>query len=189
MRQSDVVCEIVVWGAAVRFCQLLRDFWVAAALSIVSIPAGSVAGAADDLLISVLQSRYAAMKTAMAAHDRAAIAAILAPDFVSVDVAGSSESADQMITAVNALKPDPNKSSETTLISVVPAASAVTVEQQYDMKTVKTAADGTQHKIEIVALSTDTWVKRADAWLMARTVTNELSYFKDGQLVGHKQKP
>jgi hypothetical protein len=57
------------------------------------------------------------------------------------------------------------------------------------MKTVKTAADGTRHNIELVTLSTDTWVKPADVWLIERTVTNELSYFKDGQLVGHKQKP
>ncbi len=57
------------------------------------------------------------------------------------------------------------------------------------MKTVTTAADGTQHNIELVALSTDTWVKPADVWLIGRTVTNELSYFKDGQLVGHRQKP
>jgi hypothetical protein len=177
-------------GSAVRYGQLLRNLGVSVALSIISISAGStIAWSADDPLRAVLQSRYAAMKTAMAAHDGAAIAAILAPDFVSVDVTAQSESAAQMFTEVTASKPDPNKSSETTLISVVQAASAVTVEQRYDMKTVKTAADGTRHNIELVTLSTDTWVKPADVWLIERTVTNELSYFKDGQLVGHKQKP
>jgi hypothetical protein len=112
----------------------------------------------------------------------------VALSIVSIDVTGQSVSAEQMITGVNALKPDPNKSSETTLISVVPATGAVTVEQRYDMTTVKTAADGTQHNIELVALSTDISVKRADVWLMARTVTNELSCFKDGKLVARKQK-
>jgi hypothetical protein len=57
------------------------------------------------------------------------------------------------------------------------------------MKTVATTADGTQHSVELVALSTDTWVKPADVWLMQRTVTNELSLFRDGQLVMHKKKP
>jgi len=96
---------------------------------------------ADDTLQAALQSRYAAMKSAMAAHDGAAIAAILAPDFVSVDVSGKSESASQMITEVNGLKPDANKSSETTLISVTTETDVVTVKQRYDMKTVRATAD------------------------------------------------
>jgi hypothetical protein len=57
------------------------------------------------------------------------------------------------------------------------------------MKTVKATPDGVQHNIELVTLSTDTWVKPAEVWLVQRTVTNELSYFRDGQLVVHKQKP
>jgi len=129
------------------------------------------------------------MKAAMAAHDRAAITAILAPDFASVDVSGQSKGASEMVANVTAMKPDPNKSSETTLISVTPAADAVVVEQRYHMKTVTTTADGTQHSVELVALSTDTWVKPADVWLIRRTVTNEASLFRDGQLVVHKQKP
>src|SRR5437870_1802713 len=77
----------------------------------------STAWSADDSLREALQSRYTAMKAAMAAHDGAAMAAILAPNFVSVDLSGHSETAFQMIAEVNGLKPDPNKSSTTTLVS------------------------------------------------------------------------
>jgi Domain of unknown function (DUF4440) len=129
------------------------------------------------------------MKAAMAAHDGAAMAAIFAPDFTSVDVSGQSKTASQVISEVNDLKPDPNKSSETTLISISPAANVATVEQRYDMKTVRTAADGTQHNVELVTLSTDTWIRRGGVWLIERTVTNELSYFVDGRLGQHKLKP
>ncbi len=149
----------------------------------------SGASGADDSLKDTLQARYAAMKAAMAAHDATAITAILAPGFTSIDVLGQSEAAPQMIAEVNGLKPDPNKVSTTTLMSVSPAASAVTVEQRYDMKTIKAGADGVAHNVELVTLSTDTWVRPANVWLIGRTVTDELSYFVDGQLVGHKVKP
>ena len=163
-----------------------RNFGLALALCVVCVLAGSIARAADDPLRAALQLRYAAMKAAMAAHDGSGIAAILAPNFVSIDVTGQFETASQMIAEVNALKPDPNKSSETTLIFVVPEAKAATVKQRYDMKTVGTAADGSQHHFELVTLSTDTWIKPANAWLMERTVTNDVSMFTDGKLVTHK---
>lgn len=149
--------------------------------------APAVWSAAD--LKTVLQGRYAEMKKAMAAHDGKAIAALLAPDFVSIDVRGQSKTGDQMIAEVNALKPDPNKTSETTLTSVMQANDTATVEQRYDMKTLRAGTDGVQHPVEIVALSTDTWVNAGGAWLMRRTVTNEVSLYRDGQLAAHQQKP
>jgi ketosteroid isomerase-like protein len=167
----------------------LRKLGLSLALSIACVSAGPIASRADDSLRTALESRYAAMKAAMAAHDSVAIAAIFAPDFASVDVSGQSKGASQVIADVTAVKPDPNRSSETTLISIVPAADSITVEQRYHMKTVATTADGTQHSVELVALSTDTWVKPADVWLIRRTVTNELSLFRDGQVVMHKKTP
>ena len=76
------------------------------------------AGSADDSLRAALQSRYADLKAAMAAHDTAALAAIFAPDFVSVEVSGQSRGASEVIADLNAVKPDPNKTSETTLITI-----------------------------------------------------------------------
>jgi hypothetical protein len=68
------------------------------------------------------------------------------------------------------------------------AGDVATVEQQYDMKSIVNAADGTRHRIELLARSTDTWIKLGNAWRIERTVTNELSYFKDGKLVVHRVK-
>jgi hypothetical protein len=155
-------------------------------LSIVGF-GSQTAWSADGDLKAALQSRYAAMKSAMADHNGAAIAAILAPDFASIDVTGQSETAAQMIDEVNALKPDPNKLSETTLLSISSAANSVTVKQRYDMKTTKIASDGSRHSVELITLSTDSWTKSAGEWLLQRTVTNEISYYKDGQMVMHKQ--
>jgi hypothetical protein len=165
--------------------RLLRILSLSLVLSVACISAGL----ADDSLRAALQSRYADLKAAMAARDAGALAAIFAPDFVSVEVSGRSRGVSQVTADLNAVKPDPNKTSETTLITITPGAGAVTVDQRFDMRSVVTAADGTQHNIELVALSTDSWIRPADVWLIQRTVTNELSFFNDGQLVMHKVKP
>jgi hypothetical protein len=87
------------------------------------------------------------------------------------------------------LKSDPNKKSKTTLETVSRQGDTALVRQRYDMRTTKAGSDGVQHQIELVALSTDTWVKPQAVWLMQRTVTNELSYFVDGAMVAHKVRP
>jgi ketosteroid isomerase-like protein len=165
--------------------RLLRTVGLFLVLSV----AGASAGAADDSVRTALQSRYADLKAAMTTRDAAALTAIFAPDFVSVDASGQSKAASQVMADLNAMKPDPNKTNETTLISITAGEDAVTVEQRYDMKTVRTAADGTQHNMELVALSTDSWIKPADVWLIQRTVTHELSVFDGGKLIMHKLKP
>ena len=167
---------------------MLRRLGTFVILCAVTISVGPIARA-DDSLRTTLQSRYAAMKAAMEAHNEAAMTALLAPDFTSIDVMGRLETASQMIREVDELKPDPNKSSQTTLMSISSAANVLTVEQRYDMKTVKANADGTRHRIELITLSMDTWVNPAGIWLIKKTVTNELSYFVDGRLAARRLKP
>lgn len=153
-----------------------------------SIAAYAACAAAEENLKAELQSRYGAVKQAMSAHDAPAIRALLAPDFASIDVTGESKTAEQMISQVDSLPRDANKTSETTLLSVLPTADKVTVAQKYDMKAVRDGADGAAHQIELIAFSTDTWVRSGDVWLLQRTVTNEMSLLKDGKLVVHKAK-
>jgi ketosteroid isomerase-like protein len=149
-----------------------------------ALPVGS--GRADEALKQELEARYADLKAAMAAHDSAAVAAIFAPDFKSVDVTGKSSGAGELIASVNSAKSDPNRTSETTLLSVEPAGMGLTVEQQYDMKTVKTDNGGARYNVELVTLSTDTWIKADGQWLLLQTVTKDMQLFKDGQMVLHK---
>ena len=144
--------------------------------------------AAQENLRATLQSRYSDMKSAMAAHDQPAISAMLAPDFISIDVSGESKTASQTISEIDHLKPDPNKSSTTTILNVSPKEDAVAVEQKYDMKTLRIGADGVAHHVELIALSTDTWLRSGNAWLLQKTITREMSLIKDGQLVVHRVK-
>src|ERR1700741_193577 len=97
-----------------RADRLFRSLGLSLVLSVVCLAAGS----ADDSLKATLQSRYADLKAAMGARDTTALVAIFTPDFVSVEVSGQSRGASQVIAELNAVKPDPNKTSETTLLSI-----------------------------------------------------------------------
>ncbi|MGA7286291.1 MAG: nuclear transport factor 2 family protein [Candidatus Cybelea sp.] len=129
------------------------------------------------------------MKLAIGERNSKAIAALLAPDFISIDSSGQSETASAMIQEVDALPKDPLKVSTTTLLSVKVAGNSAVVDQRYDMKTVKTAADGSKADIQLVTLSTDSWVNIDGVWLLRRSVTNQLDYYKNGQLLMHKVRP
>ena len=145
--------------------------------------------AAESSLKSVLEGRYAALKTAIDARDRQALAALLAPDFVSVDISGKSQAAEQMLTQLAALPKDPNRASETTLVSVKLDGDVATVSQRYHMTSAKVTSDGSRHPTELETLSTDTWVRSGDTWLLRKTATDELDYSVDGKRMPHKVRP
>lgn len=125
----------------------------------------------------------------MAARDGKAISEILAPDFVSEDVSGQKENADTMIQGVLALPKDPQKVSSTTILSIKLSADTATVDQRYDMKTTKAGPDGKKRDIELSAVSTDTWIRSKDTWLLQRTVTNQMDYSANGKVLAHKVHP
>jgi len=143
----------------------------------------------DDPLRTVFEGRYAAMKSAMAARDGKAISEILAPDSISEDASGQKENADTMIQEVLALPKDPLKVSNTTILAIKVNAESATVDQRYNMKTTKTGPDGNKRDVELIAVSTDTWIKSKDTWLLRRTVTNQMDYSANGKLVIHKVHP
>jgi ketosteroid isomerase-like protein len=142
--------------------------------------------AEDNKLRSILEGRYAAMKSAMANRDAKQVAALLAPDFVSVDVSGSEKGAAQMVESLKAAPADPDKVSNTTLLSVESGGGKAVVKQRYDMKTVKAAPDGAKHQIELTTLSTDQWVSVSGTWLIQRTATDQMDYLVDGKPLIHK---
>jgi hypothetical protein len=145
--------------------------------------------AAPDITCKApLEARYAAMKVAMAAHDGAGLRAILAPGFASIDVNGQRQSANQMIAEVSTIPPDPHKTSATAVLSCSGSAKGLTVKQRYDMKTVRPGPDGAPHKVELVSLSTDTWVKPGAVWLMERTITDDMTLYRDGKLAAHRAR-
>jgi ketosteroid isomerase-like protein len=151
------------------------------------VSAGNAA-ATDGSLRSVLEERYAAMKSAMDS-DPKTVAALLAPDFLSEDLSGKTESASDMIQQLGTMPKDPNRVSDTTVLSVQVSGDTATVQQRYHMTTTKAGADGTTRQaVELETLSTDTWINSAGTWLLRRTVTNQLDYKIDGRLVAHKDR-
>jgi hypothetical protein len=151
----------------------------------------SAARADNSALQATLQRRYAAMKVAMSAHDDEAMQALLAPDFVSIDVTGQSERAAQMIREVDSLPIDPDKDyvSTTTILSLKPVGKTAIVTQRYDIKTHKLGADGINRTTELITVSTDTWVNVNGAWILQQTETDRLDFYINGQQVTHRVRP
>jgi Domain of unknown function (DUF4440) len=139
-----------------------------------------------DSLRTEMEKRYAQMKTAMDDRDGKAIAAMLAPGFASENVAGGIQGANEIIKGVQGLLLDPSKASDTTLLSITQSADSVVVDQQYHMTKTKVSPSGEKHEIELVTLSTDTWVKSGGEWLLKRSLTNQLDYRQDGVVVAHQ---
>jgi hypothetical protein len=159
--------------------------------TIVLLFASALAAQTNDAqLRPLLESRYAAMKTAMASRNEAAIRDLLAPGFVSVDVSGNSETADQMVKEAIDLPQGLNKKSETTLTSVTRDGDFATVVQQYHMTTTRTPANAAAPEaIDLLTTSTDTWRLINGAWRIERTETNDLQYTINGTVVAHKSRP
>ena len=157
--------------------------------SFVATAEDKVQATGDARLRPVFESRYAAMKSAMAARDAKAISEILAPDFVSEDTSGQKENADTMIKEVVALPTDPLKVSTTTILSIKVDNDRATVDQRYDMKSTKAGPDGNKRDTELTSVSTDTWIRLNDIWLLQRTVTNQMDYSVNRKLLIHKVHP
>jgi hypothetical protein len=94
-----------------------------------------------------------------------------------------------MIKEVIATPQDPNKKSETTIISVARNGDVVTVVQQYHITNIRKPADASAPQIiEIMARSTDTWQLIGGVWLYESTATDELQYSVDGKVSIHKKR-
>ena len=126
------------------------------------------------------------MKSAMANRDAKEVAALLAPNFVSIDVSGDEKTGDQMIESVKALPVNPNRVSNTTLVSIESSGNKAVVKQRYDMKTVRVAADGAKQEVELTTLSTDVWILTHGTWFLQQTVTDQMDALVDGKSMVHK---
>jgi ketosteroid isomerase-like protein len=146
---------------------------------------------ADDQsdLRSSFEERYAAMKSAIANRDADALTSLLAPDFTSTDISGRTETGAQMIGELKKLPVDNRKTSKTTIRSIKLKGSTAVVEQSYEMKTTKVAADGSTQSVELTTVSEDSWIKSANGvWLCQSTATNQLDYLLNGQVAAHKTR-
>jgi hypothetical protein len=142
--------------------------------------------AADNKLRTILEGRYAAMKSAMANRDAKEIATLLAPNFVSIDVSGKETTGNQMIESLKALPAEPSRVSSTTLLSVESSGDKAVVKQRYNMKTARTAADGAKQDVELTTLSTDVWILTGGTWVLQQTATDQMDAVIDGKPMVHR---
>ncbi len=165
-----------------------KNLWQAAITALL-LSLSVVANAGKDEISEIFSGRYAAMKSAMADRDPKAIASLLAPDFVSEDIAGKTKTGEQMIKEVSALPKDPNKISTTTVLSAKIIGETAIVTQRYHMTTTKMPSNTTvKQAVELDTLSSDTWVKLKGVWLLRRTETNVIDYKIDGKTLTHKER-
>jgi hypothetical protein len=153
--------------------------------------AASFAGAKDfDASVkTALEARYKDLRIAMAARDVVSVGTLLAPGFVSEDVSGNRQDADSMLREVAALKADPNKVSETTVVSVESDGDSVVAVQRYHMTTIKADRDGSPKHVDLVTISRDTWKRPPKGtWLISKTVTQQIDYKVNDKLLVHKER-
>ncbi|MEO6344151.1 MAG: nuclear transport factor 2 family protein [Dokdonella sp.] len=149
----------------------------------------AIATTPESDLKKIFENRYAAMDVAMEARDSKAISAFLAPGFQSIDVDGTVENVEQMLKDVMAIPADAARVCETTVLSAERDANVATVVQRYHMTTTAPSSDGSDNtRVELTAVSTDTWIKSDGAWLSQKTRTEEMEYKKDGKVLLHRQR-
>lgn len=124
----------------------------------------------------------------MHSRDRAAIRAILANGFESVDVQGKATDADTMIEQALAVPDDPNRKAQTTVLAVRIEGSDAFVKQHYSMTTTRTGPGAIAHVVELDTFSDDVWTKSNSAWVLKQTTTLTVSLKRDGQVVWNKAK-
>ena len=166
-----------------------RPLLVALALEMSLSSGVGAAESGNQALTNEILGRYVAMKGAMQKHDRAALAAILARDFTSIDITGKTLSGSEMIADIDALPADPNRESNTEILSLVRSGNRAEVRQRYDMTTVRPGTAGDAYTVRLVTLSTDTWEWSGSSWQIEETVTDEISVFQNDKLVAHRTRP
>jgi hypothetical protein len=112
------------------------------------------------------------MRAAMGAGDAAAIQALLAPGFRSLDIYGKAASAQEMIAAIRRLDIDRSKRmATTTLVDIEERDRKILVLQHYSMTSAIDAPSTVPRMIQ--TLSLDTWVEEGGRLLLLSSDTME----------------
>lgn len=131
------------------------------------------------------QARYTALRAAMEARDTAAMGEILAPEYKMTDLRGGTRTGADMLAQMQkmaARAPMAGRTVETKVMSATVTGDTAVVEQQLTGGGKRTGDDGKEHTMEMVMKSTDTWVKRGDAWLLADSVQTGMTVKRDGEV-------
>lgn len=155
---------------------------IGALFTIVVIAAPAIA---QDDAKAMFEARYGALRTAMTAHDTAALGKILAPEYQVTDLRGETRTGAEMIERMGkmaARAPDPSRKMENHVLSATIAGDSATVEQQMVGGGKRMGDDGAEHTMEMVMTSTDTWAKRGADWMLIKSVQTGVTVKRDGEV-------
>ena len=123
--------------------------------------------------------KYISLRNAMKAKDTTGIKVLLAPNFVSTDIRGSTSGVPEMLTEIQNMKIDSTKESATEVFNIMTSGDTVMFEQHYTMS--KKQQNGS--KFEMRAISYDKWRCVNAECAMLSTQTKHVNIFVDGKLV------
>jgi len=157
--------------------------WLAG--GVVAVAMAGAAVAQDDPKALFL-GRYDALRSAMLARDAAAVGKIIAPDYEMTDIQGGTHNAAEVQERMTRMPADPTRKPVTTVLSATVSGETAAVKQQMDMHMTRPMEDGTKAEMDVTVISDDTWVHRGDAWLLQKSVQNDLTVKKDGEVMFHQ---
>jgi hypothetical protein len=172
------------------FCKCEADRYVATfsavQLGLIYIP-GTLREAGHAItkacgFIAAAQIRYDRMMTAINARDGTGAVAYLAPNFVSVQLWGHREDANQMLSRMLAR---PKDVFEATMIrSASQTGNSITVDRS-TFEGWPEVVNGKRERHSTYTTFEDTWVVGAASMLLERSVTKSVDAYSDGKLVAH----
>ncbi|MFM5886573.1 MAG: nuclear transport factor 2 family protein [Novosphingobium sp.] len=140
---------------------------------------------AQDDAKAQFQARYGELRSALEAHDAAAMGKIIAPEYVMTDIQGGTHNAAEVMERMAQMagkSPDPSRKAATTVLSAVVSGDSATVEQQLAGGGKRTGDDGAEHTMEMVMKGTDSWARRDGAWVLVKSVQTGITVKRDGEV-------
>lgn len=158
---------------------------------------------------SAFQERYAELRTAMQAHDEAAVDKLVAPDFSLTDIRGDSHGREDLVERGGRMggrgdrqparadagkhgdkdgqpAPHPERKIEQTVLSATVQGNLATIDQQLSMSGKRAGDDGDEHTMEMTMRATDTWARQDGAWVLKSSVQKDMTVKRDGDVVFHQ---
>jgi hypothetical protein len=131
---------------------------------------------------------YAKFNAAMNVKHTSDVGAMLAPGFRSEDVDGKIRSAQKLLDDITALKDDPNRKADSTVVSARLDGATAHVVQRFLVTTSKSYF-GKKMAFELVAVSDDTWTRADSGWKLLKTTTRRATLSANGKVISEKSNP
>jgi Domain of unknown function (DUF4440) len=170
------------------FCTCVAERYVAKfsavqlPLTLVSKPLKDAAKAitGECALIASMQEEYNRLTAALRAHNELALTAYLTPDFVSTDVRGRSENAEQMLSRIGSR---PKARIQTTTVLSVREVGKLFSVRRKSLEAVEAIDGGKRRTLATRTFFSDTWIDSDGAWLLRRSRVDSIETYVDGRSV------